>query len=321
MGYESARMSSLHQACQLGDCVQVQALLSQGVEIDARESEAMQKIPPMLLEQGEDEVIEAGFSFCRTALMLAVLHGQTEAVRMLLKSGANFKLKDVAGWTAFGLACREGFLEAAQTLVSAGDKVGQKLPGRAVGLHVAAEGGHFEMVDWLLGQGLSIDAKTSRGETALLLAASSGHLTLVERLLEHNADPNVTSRDGRTPLTAVLVTLRRQEIPHSQAFSGQYISVQFTDDGVFALVPAPEDEILGLVELLLRSGASPTLESSNPPLSIAAHYGHLRIAKLLLEHGADPNVRSKHLEQTPLEVAQLFGRKEIAELLTPLTAV
>lgn len=314
-------MTSIHQACQLGDCERIQDLLSQGVEIDARESEAMQKIPPMLLEQGEEQVVEAGFSFCRTPLMIATLHGQIEAVRLLLKSGANFKLKDVAGWTAFGLACREGFLESAQTLVSAGDKVGQKLPGRAMGLHVAAEGGHFETVDWFLGQNLSIDAKTSRGETALLLAASSGHLALVEKLLDLKADPNVTSRDGRTPLTAVLVTLRRQQIPKSQAYSGQYISVQFTDDGVFALVPAPEAEILALVELLLRSGASPTLESSNPPLSIAAHYGHLRIVKLLLEHGADPNVRSKHLEQTALEVAQLFGRKEIAELLTPLTTV
>ena len=314
-------MITLHQACATGDHEAVRTLLSEGADVNLRESEAMQKIPPMLLEQGEDDVLAAGFSFCRTPLMLAVLGRSIETLRSLLEHGADIKLKDVAGWTAFGLACREGFLEAAQVLTERGSKVNQKLPGGALGLHFAAEGGHHETVDWLLSQGLSLDAKTPRGETSLLRAASAGQLEMVEKLLKLGADPNLASRDGKTPLTAVLFTLRRVKIPKSQATSGQHIAVQFTDKGVFAMVPVPEDEILDLMNLLLRSGAAPSLEASNPPLLIAAQYGHLQVAKLLLEHGANPNARSKNLDQTALEIAQLYRRTEIVELLTPLTTV
>lgn len=290
------------------------------MEVNQRESDEMRKIPALLLEQGEAEVEAAGFSFCRTPLMLAVLHGQIEAVRLLLSRGANFQVKDVVGQTAFGLACREGLLEIAQCLVSAGDKVRQKLPGRALGLHLAAENGHTEMVPWLLSQGLDIDAKNSRGETSLMLAGFSGHLNLLERLLEAGADPSPISRDGRTALSGVIACLRHQEIPRAEAFSGKHVSVHWSEGGVVsALMPVPEEETLPLVRRLLEAGAPADGEAGAVPLLAAAQFGHLRIAHLLVERGADPRALVGPLEMSALEMACLYRREELVEFFQALS--
>jgi len=51
------------------------------------------------------------------------------------------------------------------------------------------------------------------------------------------------------------------------------------------------------------------------PLAIAARYGHINVAELLLRHGADPNLIDQKTGLTPLKLAASWGRKEAARLL------
>jgi ankyrin repeat protein len=53
----------------------------------------------------------------------------------------------------------------------------------------------------------------------------------------------------------------------------------------------------------------------------AAGMGDLDLARLLLDLGADPNVRDARFDATPLGWADHFGERAMVELLAPLTAV
>jgi hypothetical protein len=69
-----------------------------------------------------------------------------------------------------------------------------------------------------------------------------------------------------------------------------------------------------IVRLLLEHGADPNMENTNgdTPLLISSNNGHTEISKLLLEHGADPNIENTN---TPLNLAAVKGHTEIAKLL------
>lgn len=73
------------------------------------------------------------------------------------------------------------------------------------------------------------------------------------------------------------------------------------------------------VRLLLKHGADPNLVDKNKqtPLHLAARSGHVELARLLVNNGADPNVGKKIIRPFPtaLHVAAEHGQAEVATLL------
>ncbi|MGK5642537.1 ankyrin repeat domain-containing protein [Streptomyces sp. URMC 126] len=92
-------------------------------------------------------------------------------------------------------------------------------------------------------------------------------------------------------------------------------------DGVTALYVAAVDGATDLVRRLLEAGASPDAESAWPgaegtPLCAAACWGHIGAVRLLLAHGADPNLREDDgAGWAPLDWAVHGGHEETAEVL------
>jgi ankyrin repeat protein len=72
-----------------------------------------------------------------------------------------------------------------------------------------------------------------------------------------------------------------------------------------------------MVELLLAKGADVNAKSikSQTPLHFAAAHGHTDAARMLLESGADPSIRTTSEEETPLDCAVSAGHEELAELI------
>lgn len=125
------------------------------------------------------------------------------------------------------------------------------------GLLVAVRDGCFEAAALLLSSGgVAIDQPNAAGETALMMAALRGHTEWVVRLMQRGA---AVHRSGWTPL--------------HYAASG------------------PEPKVL---VLLLERGAQLDAASANgtTPLMMAAGYGALDGADLLLARGADPRRRN-----------------------------
>lgn len=133
----------------------------------------------------------------------AAIRSDLEAVRDLLRQGADVNQALGDGMTALHLAAEAGDLEMARLLIyagadlNAGTRIGAYTP-----LHFASREGNAEMVEVLLAAGANVHAATSNsGVLPVHLAAAAGTPEALEALLEAGADPNaVEGAWAQTPL-------------------------------------------------------------------------------------------------------------------------
>ena len=134
----------------------------------------------------------------------AAMRGDHEAVRELLREGADVNAAQGDGMTALHWAADRGDASLAEMLVYAGANVGAETRiGHYTPLHIASRVGKSDIVALLLEAGADATATTSTtGATPLHLAAASGNPDVVTLLLQNGADPDARETEwGQTPLT------------------------------------------------------------------------------------------------------------------------
>ncbi|MCU1381369.1 MAG: hypothetical protein JWL71_66, partial [Acidobacteria bacterium] len=138
-----------------------------------------------------------------SAVADAAMKGDRDAVRALLKQGADVSAAKGDGMTALHFAAERGDAAMAEMLVYAGanvaavTRIGQYTP-----LHLASRAGNVAVVQALITAGAAVSARTSTsGVTPLHLAAASGSGEVVTLLLDHGADADAKESEwGQTPL-------------------------------------------------------------------------------------------------------------------------
>lgn len=192
-------------------------------------------------------------------------------------------------------------------------------PSLGAELRSAASRGDATAVRRLIVQKAPLDAKDGQGQTALLLAVAGGHTEAGLALIDAGADIDAAAANMDTPW--LLAGARgRTELLKRMWPKGPNLKLRNRFGGS-ALIPACHYEHLDTVKFLLTTsidvnhvnnlGWTCLLE-----IMILTNGGPVatEITRLVLEAGADPNIRDKD-GVSPLQHARKRGFKEIAKLL------
>lgn len=163
-----------------------------------------------------------------TPLMAALYRGHTEAVTLLLDSGAPLDLfaaaatgriedveREIAarpgevnvyaydGWTPLHLAAFFGRHTVAERLLDAGADpcaVSRNSLSNSP-LHAALAGSHTDVALLLISRGGDVNAMDAGRHTPLHIAAENGLIDAVKALLDSGADAHAVDADDKTPLS------------------------------------------------------------------------------------------------------------------------
>jgi ankyrin repeat protein len=148
-----------------------------------------------LLKQGAD--VSAPHGDGMTALHWAAERGDAVMTEMLVYAGANVAaVTRIGQYTALHLASRVGSAPVVQALIRAGADVGARTTTTAVtALHLAAAAGNADVVKMLLDRGADVNANESEwGQTPLIFAAAQNRVDAIRVLLARGADARIATR-------------------------------------------------------------------------------------------------------------------------------
>ncbi|KAK2470112.1 hypothetical protein H9L39_18260 [Fusarium oxysporum f. sp. albedinis] len=178
----------------------------------------------LLVENGAD--IESANRFMTTPLMQACRYRNHEAVKLLIRCGANVERVNNDDETAMSIAVTNGDEPILIALLEAGARFddGSFFDKTNTPLRRAAKQGHVDMVRLLLSKGADVEANykfvyrnTSASEprtsglTPLLEAPYWGHASVSSVLLDYNANIEAKDTSGLTPLL-VAASQERYEV-------------------------------------------------------------------------------------------------------------
>jgi ankyrin repeat protein len=175
---------------------------------------------------------------------------------------------------------------------SYGDLVGSK--GGNTALLLAVRDGQTAAVTALLMAGAKVNhASAGDSTTPLLMAAINGRFDLAKTLLDRGADPKLASTANATPLYAVINVVWAPKAAYPQPVAQYQSNVSYLEL-MEALIEAGADVNVRLTKhLWYMSYNFDQLSVSTAgatPFWRAAYGTDLDAMKLLLKHGADPNV-------------------------------
>lgn len=229
---------TIHDAAERGDLPALQAFLKQGVP------------PDRPLRMGER------WRQGMTPLMLAALAGQTQAVGLLLESGARVNAASGDGKTALMYAAGWADADTVHALLDAQARVDMRSEDGWTALMLAAGRGSARSVELLIRAGADVNARNRWGQTALIAAARSEETPKVRLLLTYQADPNLADADGVTALAVACAGDAPPEMVEALINAGADVN-RADRDGVTPLMRAAERGSLPKATLLLDRGANP----------------------------------------------------------------
>ena len=298
-----AQMSedTLWGAAVAGKLPAIEAALAEGTDVNAQ----------------DDEVGLAPLAW-------AALHGQTEAMRLLIEKGADVNARSEDGNTPLHVAAFLGQAEAAKLLIDNGADINARdEDGETPADVLKTDPGTTTFIASMLGinlrqEGKFAALKNGRQDIAKLLhvdetvltattlweAAYTGNLSFMKQALADGADANAREPQNETPLLTLAALMGHADI----------------------------------TELLIENGAAVNALGGDggTALHAAAFLGRADAAKVLLDNGADATIRDNngssphevlHLDwNTTMFIANLLqikadrdkveaGRKKIAQLL------
>jgi ankyrin repeat protein len=315
----------------VGDSARIRALLREGLDVNAAHADGM------------------------TALHWAASRGDASSVQMLTFAGARVAAVTRNGnYTPLHLAARSGRAAAVKVLLERGaDHAAVTSSGGATALHFAAGHGDSLTVTHLVSAGAKVDAlDAAYGQTPLMWAAAYDRVAAIRLLLAAGADIEASSKvedmAERERTDRAVLTLRSRRVaalkavnnppppaaaraaapaaraaepnarpaarsdqatrPAGDANATRTANAPAGGDSAARAATAAEGRALSYGELIGGKGGL-------TPLLFAVRDGHDRAVVALLDAGANINHVSGGDKTSPLLMATINGRFDLAKVL------
>ncbi|XP_072196901.1 ankyrin-3 isoform X15 [Excalfactoria chinensis] len=244
--------------------------------------------------------------------------GNLEKALDYLKSGVDINISNQNGLNALHLASKEGHVEVVSELIQRGASVDAATKKGNTALHIASLAGQAEVVKVLVTNRANVNAQSQNGFTPLYMAAQENHLEVVKFLLDNGASQSLATEDGFTPLAValqqghdqVVSLLLENDTKGKVRLPALHIAARKDDTKAAALLLQNDHN----ADVESKMMVNRTTESGFTPLHIAAHYGNINVATLLLNRGAAVDFTARN-DITPLHVASKRGNANMVKLL------
>jgi len=299
-------VTPFHFACENGNVAMIDLLLRSGVSANSKNpggETALMTVSrvgnieavKLLLDKGAT-VNAKESTRGQTALMWAVLENHPAVVKLLLEGGADINAQtdvSIPEGTTGKPEAKSGDIGAHGPGMYRGRAVPTPSGAMSV-LQFAAREGNLPMARLLVESGAAIEQPSTNGSRPLLTAIINNHIELALFLVEKGADVNAADDfHKRTPLYAA-VEMRDPD---------------FTRDTASPVADARDP--MDLIKALLARGANPNAQVNTTPFrgfyQVSANWvnfdgqtafiraalsGDITLMRLLVEHGADPNIKT-----------------------------
>eukprot|EP00063_Salmo_salar_P036224 XP_014011059.1 PREDICTED: ankyrin-2-like isoform X20 [Salmo salar] len=271
-----------------------------------------------------------------TSFLRAARAGNIDKVLEYLKGGVDIGTCNQNGLNALHLAAKEGHVELVQELLERGSAVDSATKKGNTALHIASLAGQAEVVKILVKRGAEINSQSQNGFTPLYMAAQENHMDVVRYLLENGGNQSTATEDGFTPLAIalqqghnqVVSVLLENDTKGKVRLPALHIAARKDDTKSAALLlqndhnadvqskHCPLHGVCGICYCpqMMVNRTTENGKSGFTPLHIAAHYGNVNVATLLLNRGAAVDFTARN-GITPLHVASKRGNANMVRLL------
>ena len=311
----STGLSSLHASAYWNLDYKIETLLSDGHDINARDSQRWtplhwacfnQSLSAIRVLVSEGAALEAKDSIGWTPIFWLALNGEIEAMTLLLENSANYLVRDVHGWTALRWAAAKQQSEVV-TLLLRHHSDNHLSPQKAASLKSLTVQAALEDEDY---SGDLID------ECQQLSQYDEEFIDLYSLLEDPSFDITTLWRSGHFDAPAGNMWRTMTKANSSDDVEASREDSSSADWKAGLLRRAIHDGKLSAVKLLLQLGANVTPKKPRikSALHLAAFLKDPRFAEYLIDCGADLEaVDNSGL--TPLQQAVLNGLVETATLL------
>lgn len=312
----------LAEAVRTGDHAGLRALLQARVDVNAPSPDGSTALHwaaerddveavDLLLAAGAD--VKAANRYGMTPLLVACTNGNAAIVQRFLKAGADPNTALPEGETALMTAARTGKVEPVKLLLAHGAdvKATESWRGQTALMWAAAEN-HPDVIRVLVEAGAAVSARSTGGFTAFLFAVRGGRREAARTLLALGADANEVIQTAAAPaarnaaagrgagggptLAQVLNTGNRARGGGSTGSSALLLAILNAHFQLAAELvergAKPDADGTGWTPLhQLAWTRKPPIQHGLPPAIQTGELDSLELAKKLLEHGANPNIR------------------------------